>query len=392
MPFKIYLFLMLCCQLATSCNKPTDKEDNTEIVRDTFRYATSKLVVGADLSYVNTLEEAGATFFDSTSKKVDPFIFLYDQGANLVRVRLWHTPSWQTALYGYQKYGNLTDVAKTIKRAKEAGMAVCLDLHYSDNWADPSKQETPAAWQNLSLPILKDSIYNYTTSVLNYLKSRNLTPEYIQIGNENNAGMCHPMGRISNVNYSNFGQLLASGIAAVRTFSNNSAIKPQIILHVAQLQNANWWATGVTSTAGITDFDILGVSHYFLWSTVNKNNDIKTTIADLKSKFKKQVMVVETAYPWTAASDDGYNNIISGQKIVEGYSADKAGQLQYMIDLTQSIIDGGGNGIIYWEPCWVSSSFKDQWNTGSSWENNTFFDFNGRVLPVTQYMKHKYNF
>ena len=77
---------------------------------------------------------------------------------------------------------------------------------------------------------------------------------------------------------------------------------------------------------------------------------------------------------------------------MDGYPVTKEGQLKYMIDLTQAMIAGGGVGMIYWEPCWITSNLKDQWNTGSSWENNTFFDFTGKPLPVIKYMKHRYTF
>jgi arabinogalactan endo-1,4-beta-galactosidase len=92
----------------------------------------------------------------------------------------------------YDLYG--TEI--TIRRAKEQGMAVNLDIHYSDRWADPAHQETPAAWKNLSLDILKDSVYNYTMAVLQYLKSKNLVPEMVQVGNETNNGMLWPVGRV----------------------------------------------------------------------------------------------------------------------------------------------------------------------------------------------------
>jgi arabinogalactan endo-1,4-beta-galactosidase len=55
------------------------------------------------------------------------------------------------------------------------------------------------------------------------------------------------------------------------------------------------------------------------------------------------------------------------------------------------MIDGGGVGVIYWEPAWISSSMKDLWGTGSSWENNTFFDFDGNTIEGIQYMKYTYS-
>jgi arabinogalactan endo-1,4-beta-galactosidase len=63
-----------------------------------------------------------------------------------------------------------------------------------DRWADPAHQETPAAWKNLSLDILEDSVYNYTMTVLQYLNGKNLVPEMVQVGNETNNGMLWPVG------------------------------------------------------------------------------------------------------------------------------------------------------------------------------------------------------
>lgn len=365
-----------------SCN---NSESNPEIIP----IPEKPFFFGADMSYVNAIEDHGGTYKDENGNQIDPFKYLKSKGLNMVRVRLWHTPDWQIPLYGQTKYHHLNDVAQTISRAKKDNLQVCLDLHYSDNWADPEKQIKPNAWKNLDINTLKDSIYNYTSVVLSHLKSMNLTPEYIQVGNENNTGICHPEGKIVNNNFKNFGILVQSGISAVRKFSLNSEIKPKIILHVAQLQHADWWADGVINKAGIQDFDILGISHYFLWSTVNKNADISNTIYQIKKKYRKSIMIVETAYPWTTQSADQYPNIFSKNNLQE-YPFEPSGQLNYMTDLTQALKDGGAEGIMYWEPCWISSRLKDQWGTGSSWENNTFFDFAGKPLPVVKYMQWNY--
>ena len=383
MALSIFVFLML------SCNSSENKE--VEVIQ-LKKYKTDEFVMGADLSYVNAVQDYGGKFMDDGGKVTDPFVHLSQNGANVVRVRLWHNPEWQKSLYGSVKYHQLSDVTKTIQRAKQAGMQINLDIHYSDDWADPAKQATPKAWQNANLNVLKDSIYQYTLKVLQHLKSQNLTPEFIQIGNENNGGMCFPLGKINNNNFSNFGQLLTSGIKAVRDFSTSSDIKPKIILHVAQLQNADYWANGVVNQAGVKDFDILGISHYYQWSEVKTFEAITSQIKNLKAKFGKEIMIVETAFPWTTNNADQYSNILSATNIPSGYKASKEDQLKYMQDLTQAIINGGGTGIMYWEPCWVSSNLKDQWGTGSSWENNTFYDFTGKPLPVIQYMTTEYKF
>lgn len=352
-------------------------------------YATNEFVMGADLSYANGVEDGGGVF-KVNGKTNDVFRIFKEAGTNLVRVRLWHSPEyWQKDLNKGKIYSNLSDVEKTIRRTKEAGMAVLLDIHYADSWADPSKQPVPKAWEGLPLAILKDSVYNYTTTVLAYLEKKQLTPEYIQIGNEMNNGTMFPVGKIENNDFANFAILLKSGIKAVRDFSVKSGIKPKIILHVAQYQTADWWLNGLINTQQLTDFDIVGVSHYFNYSDLKTMAEVENTTKQLIGKYKKPLMVVETAFHWTNQNADSYSNIVSVDNF-GGYGVSKTEQLRYMKDLTNALVKGGASGVIYWEPAWISSKMRDSWGIGSSWENNTFFDFEGNALPVFDYMTYAY--
>ncbi len=383
--------LFAATAIFATCKKNSGSTPPAPTPEPAVYYNWDKFVMGADLSYVNQVQDYGGVYKDSGTAK-DPFVIFKNNGANVVRVRLWHNPQWVAPLNGGKLYNDLKDVEKTMQRAKNAGMAVNLDLHYSDTWADPNSQQTPAAWAGLPLAILKDSVYNYTLAVLNYFKSKNLVPEMIQVGNENNNGMLWPVGKTVGADYSAFCTLLKAGIKAVRDFSATSSIKPQIILHVAQLQDAGPWLVKVMGTNGVTDFDIIGLSHYFKWSTVNGMTDIKNSIINIKATWNKKVMVVETGYPFTSQSADTYNNIIGGDVGVPGYPVTEAGQLQYMKDLTQNVIDAGGTGIMYWEPAWISSSLRDLWGQGSSWENMALFDFGGNTLPGMRFMTWPYRF
>jgi arabinogalactan endo-1,4-beta-galactosidase len=384
------LLFILMIAAFTACKKSPAQQPVVPVNDSIKFYKWTEFVMGADLSFVNQVQDYGGVYKDSSIAR-DPYLIFKNHGANVVRVRLWHNPQWLAPLNAGKLYSDIYDVEKTIKRAKAAGMAVNLDFHYSDTWADPANQVTPAAWAGLSLLGLKDSVYNYTLTVLNYLKANNCTPEMIQVGNENNQGMLWPLGKITNNNFTSFGSLLNSGIKAVRNFSAASPIKPQIILHVAQLQNATYWTNGIIA-AGVTDFDILGLSHYSQWTTVNTIADIKNTISTLKSTFNKKIMIVETAYPFTADNADNYANINSANAVISGYPITPMGQYQYMVDLTQAVISGGGSGIMYWEPAWISSASHDLWGTGSSWENNAFFDFKGNILSGIDYMNYRYHF
>ena len=107
---------------------------------------------GADWSSV-PVEEAAGKSYKNTAGDVQPFeVILKASGANTVRQRLWVNPS--------DGNYNLDYNIKLAKRAKAAGLAVYLDLHFSDSWADPGKQVTPSAWSGYDIDDLADTVYH----------------------------------------------------------------------------------------------------------------------------------------------------------------------------------------------------------------------------------------
>lgn len=357
---------------------------------------------GSDLSYVNQVLDHGGVYKVNNEVR-DPYRIFRENGNEIVRLRIWHNPVWTKEVYdpdGPQLYNDVLDVAKAINRSRQEGMKVMLDFHYSDIWADPGAQEIPAAWKAIKdINVLKDSVYNYTFKTMKYLDSRGLLPEFVQLGNEINCGMLYefnqepvsgfPSCNVCNSQWSNLRTVLNSGIKAVRDVSAQSTIKTKIILHVADPSNVEWWFDNVT--ASVTDFDIIGFSYYPIWHTAVPLSQLSDQVTLFKNKFKRQVMILETAYPWTSGGDDGYNNLFGGQAPITGYPYTPQGQLDMMKAITQEMLDGGGNGIIYWEPAWITSNLRDYWNTGSSWENCTFFDFDSNVNIGIGYMKQPYN-
>ncbi len=357
---------------------------------------------GSDLSYVNQILDHGGVYKENNAVR-DPYRIFKEHGNDIVRLRIWHNPVWTKEVYnpdGPHMYNDLVDVARAIDQSRKQGMKVLLDFHFSDIWADPGAQEIPAAWKDVKdINVLRDSVYNYTVKSLKYLDAKGLMPEFVQIGNEINCGMLYefnqvpvpgfPSCNVCGGSWNNLRVVLNSGIKAVRDVSAQSAVKTKVMLHVANPVNVEWWFDNVT--AGVTDFDIIGFSYYPIWHTEVPLSQISDRVAVFKSKYHKQVMILETAYPWTSGGNDGYNNIFSTQAPVAGYPYTPQGQLDMMKAITQEMIDGGGNGIIYWEPAWITSNIRDYWNTGSSWENCTFFDFNANVNIGIDYMKQKYN-
>lgn len=336
---------------------------------------------GVDLSYVNEMDDCGAEYY-LNGEQQDAFALFAESGATLIRARLWHNPDWTD-------YSTLEDVKRTFQRAQDVGMSTLLDFHYSDNWADPGRQEIPIAWEDFAEDVdaLAEAVYQYTYDTLEELHTDGLTPDFVQVGNETNSGMLR--AESEDLNWTKQAQLFNAGIQAVRDFAMETNTSPQIILHVAQPENTGWWFREAEA-AGITDFDIIGVSYYPQWSTFSVA-DMGAHVAYLREQFDKDVMVVETAYAWTRDSvDETADNILN--QGLRGYAFTPEGQLAFMTDLTQSLISHGALGVVYWEPAWVSTECSTRWGQGSHWENATFFDFqnNNEVLDGINFLNTNY--
>ncbi len=383
--------------LTISCSSYTQKENRKGHL--SWVNISNSFIQGVDLSYVNQVEDHGGVYKDHSQVK-DVFQIFKEKGANLVRLRIWNNPDWIYKVYGDNTvlYGALVDVKKSICRAKMQGMAVNLDFHYSDIWADPEHQDVPKAWKNITeVQVLADSVYQFTYKVMNELLKDTLLPEMVQIGNETNCGFM-----ITNVNDSfpklsvcedhwlDFGKVVNAGIKAVRDIDKLSGHHTTIALHVADPKNLDWWFKGVINIGAVTDFDVAGFSYYPHWHTEISFADLPGVVKSLKKDIKKKVMILETGYPYTLENNDSYSNIFGEESTVEGYPISIEGQTSFLIDLTQNMISAGADGVMYWEPAWISSQMKDLWGQGSAWENTSFFDFGGNATDVLQYFSHEY--
>ncbi|MCB9351287.1 MAG: glycosyl hydrolase 53 family protein [Lewinellaceae bacterium] len=356
--FLSLLLLFSSCELTEESTVNPDSEEPEN---------PSTFIRGADLSYVNEMLDCGASYFDEAGNKENPYVIFQKANTDLVRVRLWHHPDWTD-------YSGFEDVKTAISRAKALGMKVLLDFHYSDDWADPAKQKVPAAWLPVvdNTPVLADSLYNYTFSVLRQLNALGLLPEYVQVGNETNSEILRgPDGTNTGINWPRNALLLNRGLKAVRDAASEFGKEIQSMLHIAQPENALWWF-GQATQNGVTDYDWIGISYYPLWSDVTLEG-LPAAVRTLTETYQKRLMVVETAYPFTLDNNDSANNILGADAAVAGFPISEQGQYDYLKALEKKIREGGGEGLIYWEPAWVSTACSTQWGQGSHWDNATLF-------------------
>lgn len=367
---KCYYFLKLLVVMmgpliGMSCS--SDTSTNGDSINTTAHPEDVDFYKGADLSYVNEMEDCGGVYKDENGTQKDPYQIFHQAGTNLARFRLWHNPDWTD-------YSTFEDVKRSIVRAKTQNFEILLDFHYSDTWADPGKQQIPAAWiQHIDdTEILGQLLYDYTFETLVELSNENLTPDIVQVGNEINAMILQDGDLEWPIDWERNSALINKGIEAVRDFSAQNNTNVEVMLHIAQPENALWWFEQATNS-GITDFDWIGLSYYPQWSDYNLS-DVDEAFSTLINTYNKKLMVVETAYPFTLENKDAANNIMGADALIEGFPATEQGQLDYLTALSQSIIDSGGQGLIYWEPAWISTTCSTLWGQGSHWDNATLFD------------------
>ncbi len=316
-------------------------------------------IKGADVSYLPQIRQSGIRLYNAQLQPEDMLVTLQRAGVNTIRLRLWHSPTDTTS--------NLTNVQKLVAEAKSKGFKTLISLHYSDNWADPAKQTTPAKWQQANFATLLDSVFTYTYAVM-----RQLQPDYIQIGNEINHGFLWPLGHIDRLNQCQ--QLLQKAISAVRLANANT----KIVLHFAGIDNALFF---YQQMAGI-DYDWIGLSYYPLWHG-NNLNSVATQLQTLATTCQKPIFIAETSYPFTLLWNDWTNNIIgSNDQILTNFAATPTGQKAYLHEIQQMVAAlPKGIGFCYWGGEWISYKGANA-TDGSTWENQAFWDFNNVALPI----------
>lgn len=146
-----------------------------------------ELWLGADISGTTHDEARGVYSTDTLGNERENTRLMKDYGMNAVRLRVWVNP--------HGGWSGKEDVLEMARRAKQLGMEIMIDFHYSDCWADPEKQNIPEAWKNFNLEEMKTALADHTASTLRYLKENGIDVKWVQVGNETRNGFLWPMGK-----------------------------------------------------------------------------------------------------------------------------------------------------------------------------------------------------
>ena len=128
--------------------------------------------LGVDISTYFEELSLGAKYY-ADGAEVDPVDLFKKNGVDCMRIRLWVDP---VSGDGKPYLGGGCDIEnffRLAELAREKGFSIMLDFHYSDFWADPSKQTVPKSWRGLDFESLVERVYSYTVETLKSARDRN---------------------------------------------------------------------------------------------------------------------------------------------------------------------------------------------------------------------------
>lgn len=319
-------------------------------------------IMGVDVSSVIVLENAGVTYYDFDGNEEDLFVILADAGVNYIRVRVWNDPYDEDG-NAYGGGNNDIEICKEIGlRATAAGLKLYVDFHYSDFWADPSKQRVPKAWETYSSSEIAEAITEFTTESLETLYDAGIDIGMVQVGNETTS-MFVGASYGTTAYYSYF----VAGCDAVRDFSDTYDLDIKVAVHWTNPNNKNYTSVVKNLLSNGVDFDIFASSYYPAWHGTLEN--AISQLESVKNTYGVDVMIAETAYPYQNETDTStYTYGISVQA-----------QATYMQDLIESVNEIGGLGVFYWEPAWLSTKTSDINKYGVGWASSYAADYDTDV-------------
>lgn len=296
----------------------------------------SHLWLGGDISGTTADEARGIYSADTNGVVTENTQLMKNYGMDAVRLRVWVNPK--------DGFSSKEDVLNMAKRAKDLGMEIMIDFHYSDWWADPGKQYPPEAWKDYDLEQMKVALADHTKETLQLLKDNGINVKWVQVGNETRDGMLWPLGQISQGNMANYAQLSQAGYEAVKSVYPES----EVIVHIDNGYDNPLYNTIFDALKeNGAQWDIIGMSVYPYWAMeAGAEPDEATTIKDaadnirkLKEKYGCDIMITEVG----VASEEPEK----GEQIMND-----------LFDMVINYVDGACIGVFYWAPeCFQTTDF-----------------------------------
>ncbi len=362
---------------------------------------SDNFIRGMDVSSILVEEKSGVKYYSADGTEQDVFTTMAEAGVNYARIRVWNDPYDENG-NGYGGGNNdLSTAIELGKRATENGMKVCIDFHYSDFWADPSKQMCPKAWVDMSLDEKSDALYEYTKDSLTQLLNNGVDVCMVQVGNETNNGMA------GETQIPNVAKLMSAGSKAIREVSESHGKEIKVALHYTNAEDYDKINSILYKLSSFqVDYDIFALSYYPYWHGSFEN--IKNVMKNIQDKYGKETLIAETAYCYTTEDTDGSGNSVSEGDLIDAYGATIQSQSTALRDVCATANEAGALGVFYWEGAWITvgdvnadnssiweefgsgwaSSYASEYDPedagkyygGCSWDNQALFGADGKPL------------
>jgi len=331
---------------------------------------------GGDVSLLAKIEALGGVYRDN-ARAADALAIFKARGCNCMRLRIFHSPNGRGPVVN-----DLAYTRKLARRIKAAGLKLLLDFHYSDTWADPGHQTKPAAWQHLPFDQLKGRVFEYTRDVIAALNKDGALPDVVQIGNEIRPGMLWPDGRVggkfdTDAQWSQLAGLVGAGLRGVKAAAGPKRVRTMIHIDSGGSRGATRWFFD-NLLARKVDFDMIGLSYYPWWH--GSMDALRGNLAATSQRYKKDIVVVETAFPW-AAKRFGRGKFVDKQgRLAAAHPQTPAGQRAFLAELIRTVRrtpGGRGKGVLWWAPEWLAVEGMPHHR-----QKLALFDERGRALPA----------
>lgn len=294
------------------------------------------LWLGGDISGTTEMEARGIYSADTTGMVKENTQLMKDYGMDAVRLRVWVNPK--------NGFSSKEDVLRMAKRAKDLGMEIMIDFHYSDWWADPGKQFPPEEWKDYDLEQMQQALASHTVETLQLLKDNGVDIKWVQVGNETRDGMLWPLGQISQGNMENYALLSQAGYETVKTVYPEA----DVIIHIDNGYDNELYNVIFDDLKKYgAKWDIIGMSVYPYWAMeAGAEPDEASTIRDagdnirkLRNKYGCDIMITEVG----VASEEPEK----GEQIMND-----------LFDMVINDVDGACIGVFYWAPeCFQTTDF-----------------------------------
>ena len=414
--------IMLCAGGMFTANAAEEEPVKAAVSVKAIQGLSDDFIGGMDVSSMLSLEESGVTFKNANDEVEDLFTLLKESGVNYVRLRVWNDPFTADG-QGYGGGNVNADRALTMaKRATAAGLKVLVDFHYSDFWADPSKQQVPKAWKSFEGDVDKtaDTIYDYTKQTLTTFKQAGVDVGMVQVGNETTAKIAGISG------WDGMSKVFSAGSKAIREVLPEA----KVVIHFTNPEKAGTYATYAKQLSNHNvDYDVFASSYYPFWHGTTEN--LTSVLKNVASTYKKDVMVAETSWAYTLDDGDDDSNTVPSKVTANNlkkYDISPQGQADEIRAVAEAVNNIGDNdgdgkndglGVFYWEPAWVpvgtggkdNAELVDTWNKygggwateaageydpndaglywgGSGVDNQALFDFDGKALASLPTFKY----